>query len=108
MKIQEGYLTKKSGSWLGHFSRWVIDARTGGKRRRQRAFKIGPVSMKKTTARQKLRERMVSELGLTADNRVTMGWFTEHRWKPTKESTWRESTKRTNEELLKIINARFG
>jgi site-specific recombinase XerD len=51
---------------------------------------------------------MVSELGLTADNRVTMGWFAEHRWKPTKESTWRDSTKQTNEELLKIITDRFG
>jgi integrase len=108
MKIQEGYLTTKSGAWIGHFSRWVTDARTGEKTRRQRAFKIGPSSMKKTTAREKLRDRMVAELGLTADNRVTLGWFAEHRWKPTRESMWRDSTKQTNEELLKIITGRFG
>ncbi len=108
MKIQQGYLATKSGAWIGHFSRWITDARTGEKTRRQRAFKIGPSSMKKTAAREKLRERMVKELGLTADNRVTLGSFVENRWKPTRESTWRDSTKQTNTELLKIITNRFG
>jgi integrase len=108
MKIQEGYLTVESGAWLGHFSRWTVNACTGEKKRRQLAFRIGPASMTKTAAREKLRERIVSELGLTADNRVTLGWFIEYRWKPTRESTWRDSTKQTNEELLKIITARFG
>jgi integrase len=108
MKIQQGYLTKKAGSWLGHFSRWVTDARTGEKKRRQRAFKVGPTSMTKTKAKEKLRERVVNELGLTADNRVTLEWFITYRWKPGRESTWRDSTKQTNEELLKIITSRFG
>lgn len=108
MKIQEGYLTVESGAWLGHFSRWTVNANTGQKTRRQIAFKIGPASMTKTAAREKLRERIVFETGLTADNRVTLAWFIEYRWKPTRESTWRDSTKQTNEELLKIITGRFG
>src|ERR1019366_8427958 len=108
MKIQQGYLTVESGSWLGHFSRWTVDAQTGVKKRRQIAFKLGPASMTKTAAREKLRDRIVAELGLTADNKVTLGWFIEYRWKPTRESTWRDSTRQTNEELLKIITGRFG
>jgi integrase len=108
MRIQQGYLTEESGAWIGHFSRWVVDARTGEKTRRQIAFKIGPASMTKTAAREALRERVVSELGLTADSRVTLGSFITHRWVPLRESTWRDSTRRTNLELLKIIQTRFG
>jgi hypothetical protein len=33
MKAQEGYLTQESGKWLGHFSRWVINYKTGEKKR---------------------------------------------------------------------------
>src|ERR1017187_6725126 len=108
MKIQQGYLTVESGSWLGHFSRWPVDAQTGEKKRRQIAFKLGPASMTKTAAREKLRERIVAELGLTADNKVTLGRFLEYRWKPTRESTWRDSIRPKNEEVLKIIPGRFA
>jgi integrase len=109
MKVQAGYLTKKSGNWLGHFSRWLTDYDTGKKTRVQRAFTIGPVfTITKTKAREALQERVAHELGLTADSRVTLKWFIEHRWKPLHEGTWRESTKQTNEELLKVICDRFG
>jgi integrase len=109
MKIQQGYLTEESGAWIGHYSKWVLDPRTGEKKRRQLAFKIGALSALSTTeAREKLRERIVEELGLDADSRVTLAGFMESRWKPLREGTWRESTKQTNEELLKVIVARFG
>jgi integrase len=109
MKRQDGYLTKESGSWLGHYSRWVTDYSTGQRKRQQRAFKIGPVSsLNKTKARDKLRERIVSELGITADSRVTLGWFIENRWKPLHEGSWRDSTKAVNKELLKYVIDRFG
>jgi len=109
MKFQAGYITTKSGSFLGHYSKWVTDWKTGEKTRIQRAYKIGKLSeMTKTEARQKLQERVASELGTTADGRATLKWFIEHRWKPMREGTWRESTKQTNEELLKMIYARFG
>jgi hypothetical protein len=44
MKIQPGYLTEESGAWIGHYSKWVLDPRTGEKKRRQLAFKIGALS----------------------------------------------------------------
>jgi integrase len=109
MKLQQGYLTEKSGSWLGHYSRWVTDHRTGQTTRQQRAFKIGLVSgLTKTKARAKLRERIVTELGVTADSRATVSWFIDNRWRPLREGTWRESTKAVNKELLKFIIDRFG
>jgi integrase len=109
MKSQEGYLTQESGKWLGHFSRWVINYKTGEKKRQQRAFVIGPVKQfTKTAARDALRQRMVSELGLTADRRVTLRWFITQRWQPMREGNWRTSTRQTSLELLKVINVRFG
>lgn len=109
MKSQEGYITEKSGSWIGHYSRWITDYGTGQKQRQQRAFKIGPkANMTKTKAREKLRERMVTELGLTADSRMTLASFITNNWQPMREGTWRDSTKAVNKELLKFIIDRFG
>jgi integrase len=109
MKRQDGYLTKESGAWLGHYSRWITDHNTGARKRQQRAFKLGPVSaMTKTKARNKLRERIVADLGITADSRVTLGGFIEQRWKPLHEGNWRDSTKAVNKEHLKVIIDRFG
>lgn len=108
MKRQDGYLTRQSGSWLGHYSNWILDHSTGQRKRLQRAFKIGPASLSKTEAREKLRQRIVQEIGIPADSRVTVRWFVEQRWKPLHEGGWRESTKQTNEELLKILLSRFG
>jgi integrase len=64
--------------------------------------------MTKTKARNALRVRVAAELGITADSRVTLGWFAEHRWKPLRSGTWRDSTAQTNAELLKVITDRFG
>jgi integrase len=109
MKMQEGYLTRESGAWLGHYSRWITDLATGQRKRQQRAFKIGPVSsISKTQAKIKLRERIVAESGVTADSRVTFGWFVQNRWLPLHEGSWRDSTKGVNKELLKFVTARFG
>jgi len=109
MKIQDGYLTEKSGAWIGHYSKWIINARTGERTRQQKAFRIGPLaSTTKTKAREALRERIVEELGLTGDSRMTFKAFAEQRWQPMRSGTWRDSTKQTNEELLKVITDRFG
>ena len=108
MKRQDGYLTRKSGSWLGHYSVWIMDPASGRKKRRQKCFKIGPASMTKTAAKNKLRERLVKELGVTGDFRMTMGAFIETQWKPMREGTWRDSTKAVNRELLKFVVDRFG
>jgi len=109
LQSQNGWLSEKSGKWLGHYSRWVLDPATGEKKRQKKAFVIAPTkSMTKVEARAKLRERLVEECGLTSDRRITLKGFTESRWKPFWESRWRDSTKETNEELLERIYKRFG
>lgn len=109
MKIQHGHVTKKSGSWLGHYNKWVTDTSTGVKRRIQRAEKLGPIStMTKTKAREALSKLIVRELGITGDSRITVTNFITQRWKPLREGTWRPSTAATNAELLKVITDRFG
>lgn len=66
-----------------------------------------PYQHDKPQAREKLRERIAEETGITADSRVTVGWFIEQSWKPLHEGGWRESTKKTNEELLKVLTDHF-
>ncbi len=64
--------------------------------------------MTKTKARDALRARIVSEMGITADSRLTVAGFIEQRWKPMREGSWRDSTKAVNAEHLKYIIDRFG
>lgn len=109
MKIQRGHLTKKSGKWLGHFNKWVVNAATGVKLRKQKAEKLGPVAtMTRTQAKTELQKLLVRELGLTGDSRMTVSAFVTQRWRPLREGTWRTSTAATNKELLAIIDDRFG
>lgn len=109
MRYQRGWITKESGSWLGHFNRRFTDATTGEMIRHQPSFVIGRVAdMTEAQAKRACRERVEVETGLLPDQRNTVSWFVAHRWKPLREGTWRESTRRTNEELLKIITDRFG
>jgi integrase len=108
MRAQHGTLTKKSGKWLGHYSRWITDA-DGNKTRMQKAFAIGSVAdLTKSAARRLLLVRIEQELGLKADSRVTVQWFVEHRWQPLHEGSWRESTRATNLWVLSHIVKRFG
>jgi integrase len=108
-KIQHGTVLKKSGSWVGRYSRWSLDNATGMKKRLQKSFIIGPVDvMTKAEARRVLSKRIEEELHLRADSRSTLAWFIEQRWKPLRESGWRASTKSVNEYLLGIITERFG
>jgi integrase len=64
--------------------------------------------MSKAEARRALRERVEVESGLRQDQRSTVAWFIDNRWKPMREGRWRASTKRTNEELIGRITSRFG
>lgn len=109
MKQQNGYITRKSGSWLGHYSLWITDHSTGKRRRKQRAVKLGAIaSMKKSDAQDALRERLVEELGRTADSSLTVNGFITQHWKPMREGSWRESTAAVTAEHLKVLTARFG
>ena len=109
MKTQNGTLTKRSGKWLGHYSRWLVDSTTGKKKRQQKSYVVGAVeSMTKSEARRALRTKIEQELGLRSDSRVNLKWFIEQRWQPLRESTWRKSTKDTNVWVLSHIIERFG
>lgn len=108
-KTQYGTVLKKSGSWAGRYSRWVTDVTTGEKKRLQKSFVIGSVDkMTKAEARRLLRIRIEQELNLRADSRINVKFFIEHRWQPLRESTWRDSTKETNEWILSHITKEFG
>jgi integrase len=109
MRYQRGWLTKKSGSWLGHFNRRFTDPSTGKILRQQPAFVIGRIAdLTKAQAARKLRERVEYELNIKPDQRTTLAWYIQHRWLPMREGTWRDSTAQTNKELLKVITDRFG
>jgi integrase len=109
VRYQRGWLTKKSGSWLGHFNRRFADPSTGKIIRQQPAFVIGRLAdLTKAQAARKLRERVEYELNIRPDQRTTLAWYIQHRWLPMREGTWRDSTAQTNKELLKVIMDRFG
>jgi integrase len=106
-KLQQGTVTRKSGKWLGHFSRWTRDSQ-GQRKRIQQAFVIGECDrMTLTNARRILRQRLEEELGLRG-HRIEVGWFIEQRWKPLREGTWRQSTKEINALFLAHIKRQFG
>ena len=110
MKIQHGFLTRKSGAWLGHFSKW-FDSGNGTKTRIQKAFVIGPVSeMSKLEARLRLRSRIEQEHheGVKAHGSASLEWFIENRWKPLREGTWRGNTAAANKYFFSHLIKRFG
>ena len=107
-KLQQGTITKKSGKWLGHYSRWIRDG-DGKRKRLQYAFVIGECDrMTLTNARRVLRQRLDEELNLRTGNRVAVSWFIEQRWKPLRSGTWRESTKDINQLFLNHIKRQWG
>ena len=68
----------------GHYSRWILDHKTGQRKRLQRAFNMGPTSaLTKTQARENYDTESSKEAGITADSRVTAGGFIDYRirWK---------------------------
>ena len=65
-------------------------------------------SLRLSSVERKVREGVEVELGLRPDQRSSVAWFIQHRWKPMREGIWRDSTRGTNEGLLKAIVARFG
>ena len=64
--------------------------------------------MTKTQAREVLRQRMVTEVGLLRDGKVTLRWFVETRWKPLRQSSWRDSSVPAIQDRLEHIYKRFG
>jgi len=108
MRIQNGYVTKKSGSWRGHYALKVVDPLTGKRKRMQKCVTFDADVRTKTQAKEELRKVLVKELGLNPDGGMTVKGFITQRWKVLKEGRWRGSTKQTSEELIARITDRFG
>ena len=110
---QNGWVEETSaGTWKAHWYEYVRDHETGTERRRHRSRVLGEKSkMRKFEAKQKLGD-IVSPLNnihsSRRDDRVSLGWFVEHRWLPTVEGGWGPSTRRTNGHLVRTILNEFG
>ena len=84
-RIQNGWLTSESGSWIGHFRKNGVP----------KAESLGPLkAMTKTEAREKLRGIIVRELGIAGDGTLTLAGFITHNWLPKNETQWRPSSRK--------------
>ncbi len=121
---QEGYVEKvgeKVKKWRLHWHVYELDE--NGKEARKHRSRVvarcpgGPAKlnlidaklpeMTKHEAERELRRIIDKETGVLrggssarASSSVTFGWFTMKRWLPTRESTWRASTRSTNLHIL--------
>jgi len=97
-RIQHGWVTAESGSWIGHFRKDGVP----------RAQRLGAVkTMTKTAAREKLRDIIVKELGVVGDGTLTLAGFIEQKWIPKNESQWRPSSRKAVLGLLKRVTNHF-
>lgn len=121
---QEGHVQKigtKVKKWRLHWFVYELDD-NGREVRRHRSRVIarcpgGPANlsladrqlpeMTKHEAEKELRKLIDQHTGILrgqstarASSSVTFGWFATHRWLPTRQLTWRESTKSTNLHIL--------
>lgn len=110
---QDGWIEEtKSHTWKGHWFEYVRDAETGVERRRHRSRILGEKrSMRKYEAAQELAKILLpvnARQGSRRDDRVSLKWFVENRWRPTVEGNWGESTRKTNEYFIRAIIEKFG
>lgn len=97
-RIQHGWVTPESGSWIGHFRKNGIP----------KAERLGSLkTMTKTEAREALRDIIVKELGIAGDGTLTLAGFIKHNWIPKNESQWRPSSRKAVLGILKRISDKF-
>lgn len=100
----------KANEWQAHWFPYVVDPKTGKEKRRHRTKIVGAKpKMRRFEAEAELRKLIQPiQAANGVDAKPTFGWFLSARWKPLREGKWRKSTKATNDELLGILDARFG
>jgi integrase len=97
-RIQNGWVTPESGSWIGHFRKNGVP----------KAERLGHLkTMTKTEAREKLRGIIVKELGIAGDGSLTLAGFIEQNWVPKTESQWRPSSRKAVLGILKRMSDHF-
>lgn len=116
---QSGWVEEtKARTWKAHWYEYVKDPQTGEERRQHRSRIVGEKiarqgqpPMRKFEAEAEL-AKIVSPLNATQssrrDDRVPLRWFVEHRWRPTVEGNWGQTTKKTNAYFVRAIVAEFG
>jgi integrase len=110
---QSGWVEETSArSWKAHWYEYICDSETGKEQRRHRSRIVGHKShMRKFEAEAEL-GKIVSPLNATQssrrDDRVSLRWFVEHRWRPTVEGSWGMTTQKTNAYFVRAILGRFG
>ena len=110
---QDGWIEEtKARTWKAHWFEYVRDADTGAERRRHRSRIVGEKrNMRKYEAAQELTKILApinATQGSRRDDRVSLKWFVENRWRPTVEGNWGESTLKTNEHFIRTIIEKFG
>ena len=95
---------KRVKKWKGYFYVYVRQA-DGTEKRKHRSAILGlKAQMRKWEAERELQRIIERETERNApvkpDDSVTYGWFVRERYLPMREGTWRESTKRTNLDLI--------
>ena len=113
VRHQNGWVEETAArTWKGHWYEYVTDSETGKERRRHRSRVLGEKSkMRKFEAEQEI-VKIVAPLNATQssrrDDRVSLRWFEEHRWRPTVEGGWGSATQKTNASFVRAILNKFG
>jgi integrase len=113
VRHQNGWVEETAArTWKGHWYEYVTDPETGKERRRHRSRVLGEKSkMRKFEAEQEI-VKIVAPLNATQssrrDDRVSLRWFEEHRWRPTVEGGWGSATQKTNAYFVRAILNKFG
>jgi integrase-like protein len=112
-RCQRGWVEETGArTWKAHWYEYICDPETGRERRAHRSRVLGEKNkMRKFEAEEKLAEilgPLNSAHCSRRDDRVSLRWFCEHRWLPTIEGGWSETTRRTNAHLVRTILTQFG
>ncbi|HTS07945.1 MAG TPA: site-specific integrase [Candidatus Eisenbacteria bacterium] len=112
---QRGSVRIESGNWYGYFNTYVFeDTPDEGivQKRKQKCVKLGPAEglnkLSKWDAYGALAKEIEKARGTSTaeakrDGTITLKDFAEKHWKPTKESKWRPSSKKSANYILSTI-----
>jgi integrase len=107
-RYSKGYVTlTPANNWQANWFPYVTDPETGKEKRVHKTAIVGcKAKMRKFEAEEELRKLSGAPAKNKAD--TTVKDFIDDRWKPLHEGEWQDSTKETNEQLLAVLDAKFG
>ncbi len=110
---QNGWLQEtKAGTWRAHWIEYVRDPETGRERRRHHSKVLGTKNKTRKFEAKEALNKIVSPLNATQtsrrDDRVSLRWFVDNRWRSIVEGNWGATTRKTNEHFIRVILGKFG